>query len=86
LAALAGYHVDVEVAVVLRREGNPLAVGRKLGEEFQTRAGGDPPGDASGSGREPQVAGIAEDNLVLIKRQENASGGLQASAAQNRLK
>ncbi len=37
LAAVRGHHVDIEVAVVLPREGDPLAVGRKFGERVPAR-------------------------------------------------
>ena len=66
LAALGGHYIDVEIAVVLSGEGDPFAVGRKFREQFASRIGGDAPGVSARAGRQPEVAAVHEDNLVLI--------------------
>ncbi len=64
LAAGSRHHVDIEIAVVLRREGDPFAIGRKFWKELESRRGGDAPRDAARRRREPQIAAVAEDDLI----------------------
>ena len=47
LAAVRRHHVDIEVAVVLRRESDPLAIGGKFGKKLKPGISGDAPRLAS---------------------------------------
>src|SRR5579859_272757 len=65
-AAGHGDHVDLLVAVVLPGEGDPLAIGRELGEDFDARMRGKASGQAAGGGGEPEIAGVSENNFVAV--------------------
>src|SRR6202035_5723636 len=63
-AAGHGDNVDLFVAVILSCEGDPLAIGRELGEDFDARMRGETGGEAAGSGGQPEIAGVSEHNFV----------------------
>ena len=66
LAAFCGHHVDVEVAVVLAGEGDPLSVGRKFGEQFAARMRGDAARHSAIARNQPQISAVVEGNLVPV--------------------
>ena len=65
VAAFGGDDINVKIAVVLSRECNPFAVGRELREKFQARMRCDAPRHPARARHQPQVAGVAENNLVF---------------------
>src|SRR5258708_6540126 len=64
-AALGGDDVDIRIAVVGGREGDPFAVRRKFGVELVTSAGGDADRGAALSGSGPEIARVGEDDSVF---------------------
>jgi hypothetical protein len=78
LAAIGGHHVDLFVAVVLAGEGDPLAIGRELREQFHAGVRGQPRGRAAGRVHHPQVAAVAEDDAVVVNVRKAQQLGLRA--------
>ena len=70
LAALGGHDVNIEIAVVLAGEGEPLAVGRELGEKLTSGMSGDAASYASGSRGEPDIPCVDEGDLVAAHVRE----------------
>ena len=69
-AAVAGHDVDLLIAIVLAREGDPLAIGAELREQLQARMGRQPHGRTARGGRGPQVAPVGEHHLVPVDVRE----------------
>ena len=65
IAAFGGDNINVIIAVVLSRKGNPFAIGRELREKLQARMRRDAPRDAARARHQPKVAGVAENYLVF---------------------
>ena len=66
LAARGGDHVDVVVAVIVAREGDPLAVGGELGLALVAHEPGETSRLAAAGGDRPQVASLHEDDRVAV--------------------
>jgi len=75
LAAFGGDNIYVRVAVVFAGEGDPLAVGRKFGEELVADVRGQAAGGAAFARGDPQVAGVGEDDLVFGYVRESEKAG-----------
>jgi len=76
-AALRRHQVDLGVAVVLPREGQPLPVRREAGEHLETDVAREPAGDAARGGDGVEVAGIGEDHLVAVHGGETEQARLR---------
>jgi hypothetical protein len=79
--------VDLLVAVVLAGEGDPLAVGRELGEQLEAGMGGQAGRRAAGRRSGPEIAGIGEDDLVPMdvgKPQQPGLAGRRAAGETGR--
>ncbi|MBP1659678.1 MAG: hypothetical protein H6P95_870 [Candidatus Aminicenantes bacterium] len=64
--ALDGHQVDGLGAVVGRREGDPLPVGRELGEALGPREGRQARGHAALGAHRPEVGLVGEDDRVVV--------------------
>ncbi len=73
-AAVGRHHVDFRVAVVLAGEGDGLAVGREPGEHLEAFAVRELARRAAVGTDGVEVAGVGEDDLVLINRGKRSSG------------
>src|SRR5205823_4674401 len=65
-AAGGGHDEHVVVAVAVRREGDPLAVGGELGVGVAGGVDGEPAGVGAVVVDQPEVAEVAEDDLALV--------------------
>src|SRR5437660_12106811 len=63
---LGGYDININIAVVFAREGDPLAVGRKDRIGLDAGPAGKPPGIASLPAHAPQVARISKDHVRTV--------------------
>jgi len=68
LGNAAGYGDDVDllVAIVLAGEGDPFAVGRELGENFDPGMRGEAGSEAARGGGQPEIACVSENDFVAV--------------------
>ena len=65
-AAVDADHVDLAVAAVLAGEGDPLAVGRELGEELEAGMRSEAAGQPAGRVDHPDVPGVDEGDGIAM--------------------
>src|SRR5271156_1770931 len=73
-----GNHIDLLVAVILTGEGDPFPVRREFGNQLQTRMRGEASGQSTGSGSEPEIAGVSEDYFVAMNIRKAKKLGLSS--------
>jgi hypothetical protein len=72
-----GDDVDLLIAVILAGEGDPFAVGRELGEDFDAGMRGKARREAPRCGSQPEIAGVCENNFIAVDIRKAKKLGLR---------